>query len=69
MNNLNPKFVKTFDILWQFEIRQDLEFCFYDWDSGDTRTCDVSKQASLFFAMQEQLCHLIRMANAFCRIF
>ena len=25
MNNLNPKFVKTFDIVWQFEIRQDLE--------------------------------------------
>ena len=25
MNNLNPKFVKTFDIIWQFEIRQDLE--------------------------------------------
>jgi hypothetical protein len=46
MNNLNPKFVKSFDIIWQFEIRQDLEIYVYDWDSGDVRTCDVSKQVA-----------------------
>jgi hypothetical protein len=46
MNNLNPKFVKSFDIVWQFEIRQDLEIYVYDWDSGDVRTCDVAKQVA-----------------------
>ena len=49
MNNLNPKFAKTFDIVWQFEIRQDLEVHVYDWDAGDVRTCDVSKQAIHLF--------------------
>ena len=44
MNNLSPKFAKTFDIMWQFEVRQDLEIHVYDWDAGDVRTCDVSKQ-------------------------
>jgi hypothetical protein len=34
MNNLSPKFSKYFDILWQFEIRQDLEFFVYDFDGG-----------------------------------
>ena len=49
MNNLSPKFAKTFDIVWQFEIRQDLEVHVYDWDAGDVRTCDVSKQAMRLF--------------------
>jgi hypothetical protein len=44
MNNLNPKFAKTFDIMWQFEIRQDIEIHVYDWDTGDVRSCDVNKQ-------------------------
>ena len=47
MNNLNPKFAKTFDIMWQFEIRQDIEFHVYDWDTGDVRSCDVNKQVRL----------------------
>jgi hypothetical protein len=34
MNNLSPKFSKYFDVLWQFEIRQDLEFFIYDFDGG-----------------------------------
>ncbi len=44
MNNLSPKFTKTFDIVWHFEIRQDIEIYVYDWDSGDAKTCDVNKQ-------------------------
>jgi hypothetical protein len=50
MNNLNPKFAKSFDIVWQFEIRQDIEIYVYDWDTGDVRTCDVNKQVQHSFA-------------------
>ncbi len=46
MNNLSPKFAKSFDVVWQFEIRQDIEIYVYDWDAGDVRTCDVNKQVS-----------------------
>jgi hypothetical protein len=34
MNNLSPKFSKFFDVIWHFEIRQDLEFFVYDFDGG-----------------------------------
>ena len=57
MNNLSPKFAKTFDIMWQFEIRQDLEIHVYDWDAGDVRTCDVSKQAHPFLRMHSLFAH------------
>jgi hypothetical protein len=45
MNNLSPKFSKSFDVLWQFEIRQDLEFFIYDYDGGAAvASCSLDAQ-------------------------
>ena len=45
MNNLSPKFTKYFDVLWQFEIRQDLEFFVYDFDGGvSVERCSLDAQ-------------------------
>ena len=38
-NNLNPVFMKSFEVTWMFEMRQDLEFFVYDVDNN-TATLD-----------------------------
>lgn len=44
-NNLSPKFSKYFDVLWQFEIKQDLEFFVYDFDGGvSVEKCNLEAQ-------------------------
>ena len=45
MNNLSPKFSKFFDVIWHFEIRQDLEFFVYDFDGGvSVERCNLDSQ-------------------------
>lgn len=45
MNNLSPKFSKYFDVIWHFEIRQDLEFFIYDFDGGiSVERCNLDSQ-------------------------
>ena len=44
-NNLSPKFSKSFDVIWQFEIRQDLEVFVYDYDGGaPVASCSLDAQ-------------------------
>jgi hypothetical protein len=72
MNNLSPKFTKYFDVLWQFEIRQDLEFFVYDFDGGvSVERCSLDAQDFLGCARTQlaSACHLPPTHNTFVVVF